>query len=257
MNSRPAQVTKQMSQVARKKKNDDDDNSTSSVSTTMSLDSVSVNKNAATFSAVTTTTRGNQDNTSGHRQDQSKGSIREKIIAVSTSRANHMQGDGFSVAASSITVRTNKTDDGYVRGVQLGMDPAQLITLKDQIKRVMFPHCKIMHNQREWDDVDRGSFADILMDKCNVSVPFRVGFWNTVKVQAKRYLKSLTQQVNTKVKGVYMSKETIPTKIVENIHDSSLTFLVFFRTSTSSRSLQCRSYHHSGTCRQGGIHMVC
>jgi hypothetical protein len=169
--------------------------------------------------------------------DSSTSTDSTKINAVTTIRGNNMGKDGFSIAASSITTRTSKTDDGYVRGVQLGMDSGQLITLKDQIKRVMFPHCKIMHNQSEWDDVGEGSFANILMDKCNVSVPLRIGFWNTVKVQAKKYLKSLTQQVNTKVKGVYMSKETVRKIFMENVHDSSLIFFLFLRTTTSCRDL--------------------
>ena len=115
-------------------------------------------------------------------------------------------------APSSITVRTSKSDDWYVQGTNLGMDSTQLITLKTQIKKVMFPHCKVMHTQADWDDISPGSFGSLLMDYCHVNEKLRVGFWNTVKIQAKRHLKSCTQQVNTKVKAVYWGKNHFSTR---------------------------------------------
>jgi len=101
-NSRPVQMTKQVSSVAGKNKydDDDDDDSTSSASSTMSLNVASFDKNqdktsegrqglrvqgqgGAAVTAVTTgtTTRGSQDNTSGHHQGQGNGrvSITENI----------------------------------------------------------------------------------------------------------------------------------------------------------------------------------
>ena len=190
----------QRSEVSGEKS--DDDSSSSRSSSSESGNGEGVQKKGTT----------SYQDKNDYRRRQGNGNIGQTVATASTDKDSRLSGAPSRGAPSSITVRTSKSDDWYVQGTNLGMDSTQLITLKTQIKKVMFPHCKVMHTQADWDDISPGSFGSLLMDYCHVNEKLRVGFWNTVKIQAKRHLKSCTQQVNTKVKAVYWGKNHFSTR---------------------------------------------
>lgn len=100
-------------------------------------------------------------------------------------------------------------NEWYEQGVALGNEKKQLAIVKEEIRQKVFQHCKVLHTHLELDSIGKGTFGGSVMALCNVQPDLQAGFWATMKHEAKRFLQSLRQQVNTKLKGAFMGKVTI------------------------------------------------
>ena len=98
---------------------------------------------------------------------------------------------------------TEDNNPDFYEGIK--MVTAYAPMLKDKVKKEVFQHQKQVANEAELRQCGPGTLGDFVMDLLHVKQCHRQGFWYGAHTMVYNLLTVTRQQLNTKLKAVYMS----------------------------------------------------
>jgi hypothetical protein len=163
------------------------------------------NKYSTSVSATSTSSGdvGGGESIDGDDSASPRGDLVKETIAAKNDCA---QDDISPVDHSVLALHPVFGDSAFEAGVVMASAQRTLLTLKDVVRREIFPHCKVVQSDEDLNDMSQHSLASVIMDKLNVHDTLRSGFWATVKYKVNKQLAHLRQQVNSKLRAAYFSK---------------------------------------------------